>query len=236
MKVNVEYRNTLYYGKYQYKVCMDVESNFRRSHCDGYDDYLQYVADTDGQWFYGNSARRPPLVSDIPAREEVARYYRWSDSVDKSVHNYGTRQEGKRLSLYSNDPTFLKDAAAAIDPVKGVKGYYHAKVPTEPDILIFKSPPKYAYRKYFKAAHAKSQFRDSLLEFIKTQQEMGTRIALSRSLDKHLNRASSFGGWYVSDSACIDYDDESMEMALMLMFGENMKPRTYRLLQRTDTV
>lgn len=222
-KVEIDHRDSLYFNKYKYKLAIAVLNIERVRY---YKSYYEYV-NRPNYW----NAPTPSL----PNKDELDRYFAWRTTVDKT--QCIVRIEHGKLMVYSNDLKLLESSANSIAVWKDVK-YTAAEFPEEDHVLQFVNPPKFNYRIYFRAKSVNEDFRKRIGDFIADQKTNGTNISLNGAMSSWLTRQpwSKNGIFYLRDSYYVDYCDDGFGTALLLMFGEQLNPRIYRLVQRTPVV
>mgnify|MGYP003704783293 CR=1 FL=1 len=100
-------------------------------------------------------------------------------------------------------------------------------------IKYFEKEPKHKFRAYLKSKRVKDSFKNEMSEFLNRYKGTKTVLKPSKAFRQWLS-GSKFYGWnrtYSSSHYYIEYDDESTDSLLALMFGDMIK-RRYKLEQR----
>lgn len=221
-KVELERRRNRYLNLYDYRASIDITDIQRMRYYNSYTDYINYAP-----LFSGMSANRP-----LPNKDEIERYFDYRDNVP---HDCKLRIEFDRLFIYANDLAHLHYAVAKIAPTLKVR-YYQVVAPRDVDTIEFSRKTEYQFRNYFKAKKISTEDRDTIKDFIAKQQALGAKIRLNDSMNRWLNSTRKVSYYYLSESYYVEYVDERIQMLLSLVMGEYLRPKIFKLVQRSSTV
>jgi hypothetical protein len=103
-------------------------------------------------------------------------------------------------------------------------------------VKYFTNQPKYNYRVYLKSKKVDDKFKDDLWRFIDRYKGTGTVIVPSNALSNWLTgktRQHYWYGPYCSSHFFIDYNEESTNSLIGIMFGDMIKSR-FKLEKRPE--
>lgn len=219
-KFKPEHRKNLYYSKYKFRVAITIPNVHRTRYHRSYAEFISYKP----QW-------SSTIHKNLTNLAEIERYFDFKHHPHTGT--LMTRIECDKFLLYSDDPVELERSVNQIDAA-GAVTYHSAIAPKEQGTIEFSRPPKYKFRNYFRQQSVDADFRKSIREFIEDQQTNGAEIKLNDSMTRWLTRQmySKNGSGYLYESFYIEYSDDGFDTLLTLMFGEFLKPKVYRLVQR----
>jgi hypothetical protein len=154
--------------------------------------------------------------------------------VNNHASGAKVRIEYEKVIVYANSIRELQTAVDVLQPTGSVH-FYMASAPVEMDTIEFARQPKFKFRNYFKSRIITPETKSSIRSFIDDQRNNGSSIQINDAMNLWLSRKSynKNGNSYLPESYYIEYDDESFRTLLALMFGDLMKPKVFRLVQRS---
>ena len=219
LNLKVEHRRNLYYNKFLYRASIDLPNIQNLRYFSSYDEYINY------RGYYRFDKSR-----DLPNKDEIELYFEYRDN---HAGDAKIRMEYGKVIIYSNDVAKLHSAVARIKPA-GKVTMYSVVFPAEPETLEFAKEPKYKFRNYFRAKNVSAETKAMMLKFINDQTSTGAEIAFNDAMIQILKRKSfrADGVDYLHAHYFVDYNDESLQVLLALMFGEYLNPKIFRLVKR----
>lgn len=219
LNLKVEHRRNLYYNEFLYRASIDLPNIQNLRYYSSYDEYIN----RRGYYLFD---KNPAL----PNKDEIERYFEYRDN---HAGNAKIRMEYGKIIIYSNDVAKLQLAVARIKP-SGAVTIYSVVSPAEPETLAFAKEPKYKFRNYFRAKNVSAETKAMMLNFINEQTSIGTEVEFNDAMMQILKRKSfrADGVDYLHAHYFVDYNDESLQVLLALMFGEYLNPKIFRLVKR----
>lgn len=202
-----------------FRVVIPVEDVQRIRYYKTYDNYLANPTPWDPH-------------GPLPAANIINRF---TDYRDTLASDCKIMLEYNKIIVYALTMTDCIDAVHRIQPTESVQ-YYQVSAPKELGTIEFTRKQEYKFRNYFKSKRITLEDCELLRNFIKDQQSLGAKIRLNDAMTRWLSRSAIRRAHYLSDAYYIDYCDERMEMIFSLTFGEHLKPKIFKLVQRTSTV
>jgi len=226
-------REALYYGKYRYRARLKLMGLNRTYRSKTMIEFLKNL-----QRYAANPWRPADARKEIDAidLDSIARYIDWRNNyatpVDKSKKQAMIRVESITAGIFSNDLKLLQtlESIAGADAVD----YTEIDVTIPTGIKYFANEPNYKYRVYLKSKRVDDKFTNELQRFIDRYKDTQTVIVASRALTGWLN--GNVRQWlrrYCSSHYFIEYNDESTNSLIGLMFGDMIKCR-FKLEKRPD--
>lgn len=225
-----EYRDSLYYNKYEYRLRLIIPGVRYTYWCSTPEDLDEALL---GKFVSYRNVKKNDLknvTENLPALKEVIKIY----AQKKKDKTYSLRLEGNTLAIFTND-------LAVIDSMKNRIGLSYAIDCTHAQTIgysgtkYFANEPKYKYRVYLKSKRVEDNFHIELREMFKRQPSLHPSSALRRWM---YSDGTRHGNWYFRWSSAahfIDYDDESTLSYLALMYGEVLGKK-YKLEKRPDNI
>lgn len=225
-----EYRDSLYYNKYEYRLRLNVPGARYTYWCKKPEDLDNKLVGKGPK--YGNVRQEDitTVTQHLPALKEVVNLY-IKRKADKS---FSLRLEGNTLSVFAND-------LAVIDTIKNQLGptysldCTHAQTVGFSGTRYFVKEPKHKYRVYLRSKRVDDNFHNELRNFFSTQKKLYPSSALRQWYNRD---GKHYGIWYfrwTSAAHYIDYDDESTLSYLALMYGEVLGKK-YKLEKKPDNI
>lgn len=227
--MKVEFRNTLWYSKYEYRArfhLIGVNRAFGSKTFTGYLKHLKKLMTLAHANNWQFNVREEIKEINLDSME---RYFTWR-GVNSFEKKALIRSEMNQLSVFSNDLALLQ-TLEHIDPGGDPVVYTLAVANIPQGTKYFLSEPKHKYRLFLKGCRLpeNSSFRVDLSDFIARYNLTATVMVPSRALNEWLHWRS--GSWkikYCQAHYSIDYDNPSTHTLLALMFGE-MIASSYKL-------
>jgi len=219
----IDYRDVLYYGKYRYRARFSIPG---LAYMHGIDTMLDYLRRLEVNRRYYDSSRIQAIDLD-----DIETFIDWKNKHIKSK-TCSMRIEGSTAGIFSND-------LALLHTLRNVAGPEHVNFTEIIDIAptgikTFVKEPKHKYRAYLKSKRVKDTFKDELSEFINRYKNTKTVIVPSDALRHWLK--GHYKSWHINYCSAhyyIEYDDESTNSLLSLMFGDMIK-RRFKLEKRQE--
>jgi hypothetical protein len=222
--IDVDRRETLYYGKYRYRARLKLYGLNRTYNAKSVLDVVERIR---------KYSRTKEGEIDI---DSIERFINWRNkhaSLDnKSEKQAMIRIESMTAGVFSNDLELLQtlEFIAGADCVDYTE--VDTSVPT--GIKYFVKKPQYNYRLYLKSKRVNEKFVSELSRFIDRYKDTDTVIVPSEALTKWLK--GNVKHWlyrYCSGHYYIEYNDESTYSLMGLMFGDMIRCR-FKLEKRPD--
>lgn len=224
-----EYRDSLFYNKYEYRVRFDLPCVRYTWYCKKPEDLDKKIVGKFSSYANVKKEDMEAVLDNLPALKSVV-----SLQKNKRDNSYSMRIEGSTVSVFSSDLNELKK----IETTLGAKyKYIYTQVQTSnyAGVKQFVNEPKHKYRVYLKSKRVSDTFHVELREMFKRQPKLFPSAALKRWMS---NDGKKYGIWYfrwTSAAHFIDYDDESTLSYLALMHGEALGKK-YKLEKRPDNI
>lgn len=219
----IDYRDVLYYGKYRYRARFSIPGI---SYMHGIDTMLDYLKRLEVNRRYYDSSRIQAIDLD-----DIETFIDWKNANVKTK-TCSMRIEGGIAGIFSND-------LALLHTLRNIAGPEHVNFTEIVDIAptgvkTFVKQPKHNYRVYLKSKRVKANFKDELSEFINRYKNTKTVIVPSDALRQWLK--GHYKAWHINYCSAhyyIEFDEESTNTLLSMMFGDMIKSR-YKLEKRQD--
>ena len=225
-----EYRDHLYYNKYDYKLRLEVPCCHYTYWCGCPEDLDAKLTGKSKGWGNVKGKDIKTVTENLPALKEVIKLKLQS----KKNKNFSLRLEGDVLAVFSNDINLYDDIKNNIGQ-KYVIDCTQAQTAGYSGVKYFVNEPKHKFRVYLRSKRVDDNFHIELREMFKTQKKLYPSFALRRWVSSDSKR---YGIWYfrwASSAHYIDYDDESTLSYLALMHG-SILGKKYKLEKRPDPV
>jgi hypothetical protein len=223
--IGIDRRESLYYGKYQYRARLKLAGLNRTHQTATMLDVLQRLK--------RHATAKELALIDLDCLE---RFIDWRNkhatSINKSDKKALIRVESITAGVFSNDLQLLQ----TLESIAGKDAVDYTEIDTSipTGVRYFINEPKHNYRVYLKSKRVEDKFIAELVRFIGRYKDTDTVIVPSKALDKWLKR--DVNHWYrnyCSSNYYIEYNDESTHSLLGLMFGDMIK-RRFKLEKRPD--
>jgi hypothetical protein len=217
----IDYRSTLYYGKYNYRARLRLNGIRRTSFAKDIEDYKKKL--------HGSNFKIDISAIDLMG---IEKYLIWRDTYATGKNKQVTiRIEGETAGIFSNDLQLLK----TLDNI-GTVDYTEIDNSIPTGVKYFTNDPKYNYRIYLKSKKVDEKFKEDLKRFIDRYKDSNTVIVPSNALNDWLSgnkRKYYWFGSYCSSHYFIDYNDDSTNSLIGIMFGNMIKSR-FKLEKRPE--
>lgn len=217
----IDYRGTLYYNKYNYRARFSLGGLQRTYWSSDINEYKKKL--------YGS--RFSVDTTDINF-DSIEKFLNWRNTNAKGSNKQAMiRVEGNTAGVFSNDLQLLKtlEDFAVVDYTE-----IDSSIPT--GVKYFTNQPKYNYRVYLKSKRVDDKFKDDLYRFIDRYKDTDTIIVPSNALNDWLigkSRQHYWYGPYCSSHFFIDYNEDSTNTLIGIMFGDMIK-RRFKLEKRPE--
>lgn len=218
----VDYRDILYYGKYRYRARVTMPGLAWIHGCDSMLDYLKRL---DNNRRYYDSNRIAAIDLD-----DIESFIDWRNVNAKTNKTCTIRVESNTAGVFSNDLALLQ-GLRKLTPTIDISEIIDI-APT--GIKTFVKEPKHNYRVYLKSKRVKDTFKGELSEFIDRYKNTKTVIAPSDALRQWLK--GNYKSWHINYCSAhyyIEFDEESTNTLISMMFGDMIK-RRFKLEKRQD--
>lgn len=225
-----DYRDELYYSKYQYRARYTVEG-LRRGYYWSPDEFETRLKNKQ-LWSHRHIAKDElaAIKQNLTAIKKILQFR----DDHKKVKDVTIRMEGNTAAVFSND---LQALHLAFDgEPNAVVDYTEVQSLGYVGIKTFVKEPKNKFRVYLKTRKPPDDFREKFGKILKANPKLKPSPAFKHWLKNH---NSSYGYMYwtqwLSSTHFIDYDDESYLSYLALIYGEFLGKK-YKLEKRPDIV
>lgn len=215
-------RERLYWNKYTYRGRIQLPHGARYRVGDTLATFMNRIVR------YWLSDRSRKFVKNNPGIYD--RYYEWRKSVPNNV-DLACRSEAGFTAFYCNDLELLRSLNIVHDSLILTRAVVATK---KSGTKWFRSKPKHNYRVYLRSCHVSEEQFGKLIAWLHQHNDKFTMSpAFSRTASD--SRVSVWSGRrrYLSSSYFIDYDVESLESYLHLMWSDILGHQ-YQLLQYHD--
>jgi hypothetical protein len=222
LKLVTEKRNSLFFGKYQYRAKCKVNGAVYTYYTKTLEEFKTKMA---------KKAENPPsytevLLSnwririDLIDYDQIGKYFDWRETTPRD--KYMSRIQGNSISFFSDDLELLK----SLDVLDENLEISIADLIGN-NVIYFKKEPEFKYRTYFRGKKAPDNFREEIQSFM---DRYGNIASFCPALKRFINDMTSRRHWYryLHSSYYVDYNDESTLTLLHMFFG-SMLAKTYSL-------
>lgn len=224
----IDYRDQLYYNKYEYRARVNVPG-LRRGYYNSPDEFEERF-NTNKLWGIPNKEERQ-LIKDHMPDIKACLQFREDHKKDKSIT---IRMEGNVMAVFHNDLDFLHKQFDGI--VGATVDYTQVETQGFAGIKTFVNEPKHKYRVYFRSKRVPENFRESVLKTLEANKNLRPGPSFKQWLTQ--KAPSGWRSWYhnyLSANYFIDYNEESYLSYFALVHGEHLGKK-YKLEKRPDTV
>lgn len=225
-----EYRDHLYYNKYDYKLRLEIPCSRYTYWCGCPEDLDAKLTGKSKGWGNVRTGDVKTVTENLPALKEVIKLKLQS----KKNKNFSLRLEGDTLAVFANDITLFDDIKNRVGQ-KYVIDCTQAQTAGYSGVKYFVNEPKHKFRVYLRSKRVDDNFHVELREMFKAQKKLYPSFALRRWV---MSDGKRYGIWHfrwTSSAHYIDYDDESTLSYLAIMHG-NVLGKKYKLEKRPDPV
>lgn len=224
----IDYRDQLYYNKYEYRARVSVEG-LRRGYYWTPEEF-EHRYNTGKLW--GKPGKEEAAVIKANMLDiKACLQFREDHKKDKTVT---VRLEGNTMAVFHNDIDFLHKNFDGI--VGATVDYTQVETSGFAGIKTFVNEPKHKYRVYFRSKRVPDTFRESVSKILEANKNLRAGPAFKEWLkDKN---PTGWRSWYrnnLSSNYFIDYNEESYLSYFALVHGDFLGKK-YKLEKRADTV
>lgn len=217
----IDTRGSLYYGKYNYRARIYCEGITMCWFVKSADDIDEYLSKRNNRWKNANV-------------DSIKKFLSWMQYLPTGKDRTHTiRMEGNTAAVFSNDLNFLKQ----VENFGCEFDYTEVDTSLPESTRYFVKEPKHRYRIYLKSKRVSDKFKEDLSKFFNRYENTDTVIVPSPALTRWLTGDQrQYKYWYTnycSSHFFIDYDEESTNSLISLMFGEIIKCR-FKLEKRPE--
>lgn len=225
-----EYRDSLYYNKYDYRLRIKIPGVRYTYWCKTPEDLDKKLARANKS--YGNVRTEdiPMVTANLAPLKEVVKIVK----EKSNVKNYTCRLESDTLAIFSSDLSVLNQLKTRIGE-QFTLDCTQAQTSGFAGTKYFVREPKRKYRVYFRSKRVEEGFHKELREVLSKQKKLYPSTGLKQWLHRD---QKNIGAWYfrwLSAAHYIDYDEESTLSYLALMYGNHLGKR-YKLEKRPDNI
>ena len=225
-----EYRDEIYYKKYQYRARFTL-IGARYTWYNKTPEEFENLVNGKRPKYYGIRKEDKPIVTSN--LDTIKQYITWRNErkVDKKAT---IRIEHNTIAVFSDDLSLLKSLETLGNGLK--VDYTQVQTHNFVGVKTFVKEPAHKYRVYFKCKMIEGSFVKQLEDLLTRTKELYPSPSLKywvQGYDK-----SSLYSWryrYTNANHFIEYDDESVLSYLALMHGEILGKR-YKLIKRPEAI
>lgn len=222
-----DYRDELYYNKYQYRARFTVEG-LRRGYYYSPDEF-ETKLNSNRLWGQIKQDEKDTIKQNLPAIKVILQF-RDDHRKDKTVT---VRMENNTAAIFSND---LQALHLAFDGhANSTVDYTEVQSLGYVGVKTFVNEPKYKYRVYLKSRKAPEDFREKFENILKANPKLRPSPAFKLWLKSKQTQGWMYWHNWLNATHFIDYNDESYLSYLALMYGEFLGKK-YKLEKRPDIV
>lgn len=228
-----EFRDSLYYNKYEYRLRIEVPCLHYVWWCKKPED-LDKKLDPDYKGKGGYGKIKDADVSTVAENIDALKALITIQNNRTKPKNLGMRVEGNVVAFFSTSLQELHQLQQTIGSIYP-SNYTQVKTSQFAGIKHFVNEPKHKYRIYLKSKRVESPFPQELHDLLERSPGLHASPALSSWTNNAISPTSHMHSWrfrWSSSSHFIDYDDESTLSYLALMHGDFLGKR-YKLEKRS---
>lgn len=224
----IDYRDQLYYNKYEFRARVTVPG-LRRGY---YYDPEEFEKNFNGNKLWGRlgDSERETIKQHMPEIKAVLQF-RLDHKKNKQIT---IRMEGNTMAVFHNDLDFLHKQFDGL--VGATTDYTQAETSSFAGVKTFVNEPKHKYRIYFRSKRVPDTFRESVSKTLSANENLRPGPSFKQWLNQ--KPSSGWRSWYhnyLSSNYFIDYDEESYLSYFALLHGEVLGKK-YKLEKRAETV
>ena len=226
LKLRVEERSALYYGKHKYRVVVTAPYLFLsywQHDMEAFKAAVQMNYKEQLIAFKRWGKRKP---TPLPTEAEYKRISKIISFKNKfaALNNTTIRQESNNISFFCSDIT-LYDPVEKFNPDTTV-----TEVKLLPSgVKYFEREPNYNYRLQLKGVCVDNETKDDFISYIKRT----PNIQCNSVLERWMKIENRFHYSYLYDNCTIDYDDSSVLTMMHLVFPKIIG-KSFKLEKRPD--
>lgn len=219
-----EFRDSLYYGKYEYKVVVDSPGMRLAYLAKNMQDLLLILS--FGERRYMTLRDKTDVYENM---DSIENYYQWSVRFSDMFANGDIKLrkgDRNRVILFANNLALLQDFENIFFKVNTVQ--YTRAICTQPNVKYFTRKPQHQWRTYLKSKYISLEQRTQIIEFMNKNKDT---LIPSPSFRRWIERGLPFyRRRLITRSYFMDYDQEYMSSYIILSIGEYVY-RSYELRQ-----
>jgi hypothetical protein len=226
----LDYRDILYFNKYDYRIRMEIPGARHVYWCKKPEDLDTKINNPSSSYVKIRKDEIDKVKENLSGLKTLIEV----SNERKNSKNYTVRVEGNVVAIFANDLQLLDSITNRIG-----SGYKldcsQAVTSGFSGTKYFVNEPKHKYRVYLKSKRVEDTLPNELKETFRVQKKLYPSFALKRWL---YQTNKNYGAWYfrwTSAAHFIDYDDESTLSYLAIMHG-NILGRKYKLEKRPDNI
>lgn len=222
-----EYRDKEFYGKYNFRLRVDVPGVRYTWYCRKPEDLDRKLKEVKK----GYQSIKPDDVQTVKDNLPALKAILQLQNDRKKTKSLGLRVEGTKVAIFSND---LQELAKLKDVIGTSYTYDMTEAQTSEyaGVKLFVKEPPHKYRVYLKGKRVAETFMGDLRDLIARTPSLYPSNALQLWMKRERN---NWRFHWSSASHYIDYDDESTLSYLALIHGD-MLGKKYKLEKRPDPV
>ena len=225
-----EYRDNLYYNKYEYRMRVAIP-------CVRYVWWCKTEDDLDKK-IQGKTKRYGTIKSvdlqDVIDNQEALKVIIRLQTSRKTTKDFGLRIEGETVAVFANDLAKLQAIAQELGS-NYTPDYTQVQTSQYAGIKHFVDEPKHKYRVYLRSKRVEDTFLEELKSTLSRQKQLYPSNALKRWINRDAKRWGIWHFRWTSSAHFIDYDDESTLSYIALMHGDVLGKK-YKLEKRPDNI
>ena len=226
-----EYRDTIYYNKYQYRARFTLQGVRYTWYSKTPEDLEKRLYNPKPAYYGVRDEDRTTVTYNL---ETLKKFIAWRNErkIDK---NASVRVEFNTVAVFSDDLALLKTLECLGHDL--VVDYTQAQTSNFLGVKTFANQPKHKYRVYLKTKMVQNNLIKDLKDLIDRSPDLYPCPSLDYWLQSGVNQGNT-NSWryrYTFATHFIDYDDESTLSYLALIHGDYLGKR-YKLEKRPDPV
>lgn len=212
MKTILTNRNKIFYGKYKYKVDINLDGSRYLKYASTYDSFIRKIVKTGYVW---------DTSLESKYRSVFDFYKKYSGSKEVTF-----LREWSMLGLYTSNQDILNELLVLNLGLK-----VHEAVTPPEKVMYFAKEPQYKYRVYLKSKRVSDLLMGSLIDFCDTYKDKNINIStgLINFIESKYWKHRMYS--YLNNGYFIEFNDESMITIMHLIIGECIG-KTYKLEKR----
>lgn len=209
LKIKVQDRPTLYYGKFNYRVNFTIPELYWTGFGDDIVAYREGIQarlreEQDNPAWYNTNNRVKVERIDY---DLIEKFLDFRNKYKKDKQLVTLRQERDTVGVFTSDTDIVKEVQSLFPYTKTT----HV-VAMPQGVLYFKKDPPAKYRVYFKSSSTADTVREDLREYLARTPDVVPNTSLERALRKDYRRAFFHNGQY------LNYNDDRNLVMMHLMF------------------
>jgi len=225
-----EYRDSLYYNNYEFRMRVEIPCVRYVWWCKSEDDLMNKISGKTTKYGSIKKHDMPEVIDNQEALKILIRLQR----DRKKSKDLGLRIESSTVAIFGNDLSKLQAIAQELGS-KYTPDFTQVQTAQYAGVKHFVDKPKHNYRVYLKSKRVEDNFHNELRETIQRQKGLFPSNALVSWMNRDNKRWGIWHFRWTSAAHFIDYDDESTLSYLALMHGEVLGKK-YKLEKRPDPI